>query len=83
MSQYLDVWGLQILSIPGLSDRQERAMVTALRCCEHRAWYDGLVLQITAALPSGGPPWLDPDVDAAIKSAFTAAGVGLPYSQPS
>ena len=74
------VWGLQILSIPGLSDRQTRAVQVNLRCCPNLGWCDGLVLQIAAALSPGGPPWLDGDVDAAIQSAFNATGVDLPYS---
>jgi hypothetical protein len=80
MSQYLNVWDLQIQSIPGLSDRQMRTLELNLRCCPNPAWCDGLLSQIAAALPPGGPPWLDPEVDAAIKSAFTATGVDLPYS---
>jgi hypothetical protein len=66
------------LTIPGLTAAQAAAVEASTKLAPQEAWHDGIIRNIAAALPGGGPPWTDADVNSAISTVITGLGITMP-----
>jgi hypothetical protein len=69
---------MDTLLIDGLSPVQSAAVEASTKVAP-ASWHDGLVRDVSAALPVDGPPWSDSDITAAIALALGNLGLVVPF----